>query len=204
MPETKMLKIDPNAPDRETIEFASALLKKGGLVAFPTETVYGIGANFHNAKAIERLYKIKNRPLNKPFTIHISSTDTISEMGCRIGPFAEKLIEHFWPGPLTLILRSRDGSYGFRMPKNAIAKTLISESKVPVVAPSANFSGDEPPVNADKVQKTIGKDLDLILDGGFTELGKESTIVDTTDVPYKILRRGAIGEAEIEDVYREL
>jgi L-threonylcarbamoyladenylate synthase len=172
------------------------------LVAFPTETVYGIGANFLAGKAISRLYEVKKRPENKPFTIHISSVDTIREMRCGISPLADEFIKNFWPGPLTLILKSETGKLGFRMPENTVAKALISEAGVPVAAPSANISGEPPPTNARKIIETLDGKIDLILDAGETKFGKESTIVDTTVFPYKILRKGAVPEEEITSLER--
>lgn len=203
MSKTKVLKVNPNSPDDEAINFAATLLKNGGLVAFPTETVYGIGGNLWNKKAVERLYEIKKRPLNKPFTIHISSIDMIKNMHCEISPFAIKLINKFWPGPLTLILKSKNSKLGFRMPRNNIAKDLISKSGVPVVAPSANISGEKPPTQAREILNTLDGKIDLILDSGKTEFGKESTVVDTTNSSYKILRKGAIPESEIDQVWAE-
>lgn len=197
---TKVLKIDPNAPDEKTIEFAAALLQDGGLVAFPTETVYGIGANFQNKESISRLYEIKKRPLNKPFTIHISTTEMIAEMGCDTSPLADELIRRFWPGPLTIILESKNGKLGFRMPKNTVAKELISKAKVPLVVPSANISGEKPPAEAREVINALDGKIDLILDSGKTEFGMESTVVDTTSFPYKILRKGAIPRQDIERI----
>ena len=195
--ETKVIKVDPTSPDEKTIEFAATLLRDGGLVAFPTETVYGIGANFLNESTIKRLYEIKKRPENKPFTIHISSVDTIKDMGCEITPLAEEFIKTFWPGPLTLVLKSKSGKIGFRMPKNNIAKDLISKSGVPIVAPSANISGEKPPTKAGEILKTLGGKIDLILDSGRTEFGKESTVVDISGNTYKMLRRGSIPESAI-------
>ncbi|OGW76127.1 MAG: threonylcarbamoyl-AMP synthase [Omnitrophica bacterium RBG_13_46_9] len=201
MAKTEILRVDPHSPDERAVEFAATLLRDGGLVAFPTETVYGIGANFLDEKAMVRLREIKKRPADKPFTIHISSLDMVIKMGCEISPLADRLIKEFWPGPLTLILRSKKGSLGFRMPKNNIAKDLISKSGVPIVAPSANISGQKPAIEADEVFRNLGGEIDLILDSGRTEFGKESTVVDTTIFPYRILRKGAISESEIDEVW---
>lgn len=204
MPETQVLKLNPTSPDSQTIKFAAALLRRGGLVAFPTETVYGIGANLLNKKTIKRLREIKKRPKNKPFTVHISSTDTIREMNCEISPLANALIKNFWPGPLTIILGSKKEKIGFRMPANEIAKTLISESGVPVVAPSANPSGEPPSADAKSILKTLDGKIDLILDSGRTEHKMESTVIDTTGFSYRILRKGALSEGEIAAVLKEL
>ena len=203
MPKAKVLKVDPAAPDKSAVLFAAELLKNGLLVAFPTETVYGIGANFSDKKSIERLYKIKKRPKNKPFTIHIASTQSIKKAGCNLSPFAKALIKKFWPGPLTIILPAKRGKLAFRMPRNEVAKVLIAEARVPVAAPSANISGEAPAKTAADILKTLGDQIDLILDGGAAQIGEESTIVDTTEFPYRIVRNGAIPAFEIERVWEE-
>ncbi|MFC1576605.1 L-threonylcarbamoyladenylate synthase [Candidatus Omnitrophota bacterium] len=200
MSKTRILKLDHDSPDESAIEFAAELLRDGGLVAFPTETVYGIGANFLNKETIKRLYEIKKRPLNKPFTVHISSIDTVTNMGCDIPPIGERLINKFWPGPLTIILKSRTGNkIGFRMPKNRIAKDIISKSKVPVVAPSANISGEKPPTGTEEILESLDGKIDLILDSGRTEFGAESTIVELTGDSYRVLREGAISKETVEE-----
>ncbi|MCQ9207215.1 MAG: L-threonylcarbamoyladenylate synthase [Omnitrophica bacterium] len=205
---TKTLKIDPASPDGETIKFAAELLQSGALVAFPTETVYGIGANSTDDDAVKKLKIAKKRPADKPFTIHISNTEMINDMRCEITPLARTLIKNFWPGPLTIILNQKTEDnetrkLGFRMPKNRIAMALISESGLPLAVPSANISGEKPPTNANEVLEKFDGKIDLILDGGETEVGRESTVVDTTVFPYKILRQGAIGEEEISDIWKE-
>ena len=199
---TKAIKLNPASPDKSSIEYAAALLMRGGLVVFPTETVYGIGANLEDKEAIDRLYDVKKRPRNKPFTIHISSVGIIKDMDCEIPPMAEKLIKTFWPGPITLILKSGDAKLGFRMPENTIAKALLSRCNVPIVAPSANLSGETAPTEAGEVLRTLGGKVDLVLDGGKTEFGRESTVVDVTNFSYRIVREGAVGESEIEEALR--
>ena len=196
--------MDPNEPEEKSIEFAAALIKNGGLVAFSTETVYGVGANFLDRAAVKKLYRIKKRPEKKPFTIHVSDMNTIKGMGAEISPFADRLIKRFWPGPLTLIMNAKGGSLGFRMPKNGIAKSIISKSGVPVALPSANISGEKPPVDAKDVLEALDGKIDLIIDSGETEYGKESTIVGITASGYKILRKGAIPAEEIDEVYNEM
>ncbi len=224
---TKVLKVDPVSPDEKIIRYAAGIISGGGLVAFPTETVYGIGADFFNKEAVKKLYQIKRRPLNKPFTAHISSVTAIKKMRCEITNFAEALIKKFWPGPLTLILKSTHptthstdavekgtlfhcvsgmgsgmGKIGFRMPGNTVARALIAASGGVVAAPSANFSGEKPPVEAGVISEGITEGLNLILDGGKTRIGIESTIVDMTVSPYRILRHGAIARHSIERVTR--
>ena len=204
MTKTKVLKINPDSPDENAIEFAATLLRDGGLVAFPTETVYGIGANFLDRAAIKRLYEIKKRPLNKPFTIHISNIDMINRMHCEISPLADQLIKKFWPGPLTIILKGDRGKLAFRMPRNTVAKELISKSSVPLAVPSANVSGEEPPTEANEILDRLDGKIDLVLDSGKTSLGRESTVVYITGPLYKILRKGAIPETEIAEVLNEI
>ena len=203
MTRTKVLKVNPRSPEKDIIEFAARLIEDGRLVAFPTETVYGIGANFLDKAVIKRLYDVKGRPETKPFTIHIADLGMIKRMKCEIPILAEKLIRTFWPGPLTIILKSENGKLGFRMPRNIIAKALIAKSGVPVAAPSANTSGKSPAVNANEVLNDIGEKVDLILDGGETEVGKESTVVDIVGLSYKIVRKGAISEDKIAEVLKE-
>lgn len=198
---TVILKVKSKAPDRASISFAAKVLKKGGLVAFPTETVYGLAANLLNKKAIDRLYKVKRRPRNKPFTVHISKIDTIRKMGCVLTKEARALINEFWPGPLTIILKSKGGrKIGFRMPDHRIAAELIESAGVPVVAPSANVSGQKPPANSREVLKYLDGKIDILLDGGRTRVGVESTVIDLSSKPPKILREGAIKKEEIARV----
>jgi L-threonylcarbamoyladenylate synthase len=188
-----VIKIDPAKPDKEKIAAAAAIIKRGGLVIFPTETVYGIAANLLDKKAIERLYKVKARCAGKPFTVHIADLKMVRDMECEISGTAEKLTDKFWPGPLTIILKSHDGQkVGFRMPENKIALELISASGVPVVAPSANLSGRPAPVTAEDAAAGLEDKVDMVIDGGRTEVGLESTVGDLTVEPLKILRAGAI------------
>ncbi|MFH1381094.1 MAG: L-threonylcarbamoyladenylate synthase [Candidatus Omnitrophota bacterium] len=200
MLKTKIIKVDPKFPDESILRFAGSLLKEGGLVAFPTETVYGIGANFLDEKAMTKLRNIKNRPPEKPFTLHIASLEAINQMQCAVSPLAKRLMENFWPGPLTIILKAKDKKIGFRMPKNVVAKSVILESEVPVALPSANLSGEKPATRCDEISLELDGKIDLILDGGPTVLGQESTVVDLSGNSFKILRKGAISESKIEEI----
>ena len=203
MKETLTLKLSANKLDKEKILFGAKVLRDGGLVAFPTETVYGLGANFFNKKTITRLYRVKRRPKGKPFTVHIASADTIKKTGCVIGGEAKALIKKFWPGPLTIVLRSKSGrSVGFRMPDNEIALALIRKARVPIVTPSANISGAKPPTSAREVLKSLDGKIDILIDGGKTKIGIESTVVDLTVKPLKILREGAISRKQIFSALR--
>src|SRR3989338_10069815 len=144
MTSTKIVKTGAANPDQNFISEAASVLKGGGLVIIPTETVYGIAANMLNRKALERLYEIKQRPKDKPFSVHIEEKLKIEEFARSIPIAAYKLMDKFWPGPLTLILRSKDaGKVGLRMPDNEIALRIIALSGVPVICPSANVSGKQ-------------------------------------------------------------
>jgi len=193
-----VIKINPANPDKRKIAVAAKVIREGGLVVFPTETVYGIAANLLDRKAVERLYRVKARPEGKPFTVHISDIDMIRDMGCAITGTAGKLMAEFWPGPLTIILKSHKGwKIGFRMPANKIALELIKASGVPVVAPSANLSGRSAPVTAEEAMADLEGKVDMVIDGGRAEIGLESTVVDMTVNPFKVLRAGAIKEEEL-------
>jgi L-threonylcarbamoyladenylate synthase len=190
---TTVFKVDPRRPDAAAIARAARAIKDGLLVAFPTETVYGLAANLLNRKALDRLYEVKKRFRGKPFTVHIADVKTIRDMGCAIPKKAKAAMDRFWPGPLTIILKSKDGrKIGFRMPANKVALDLIRASEVPVVAPSANVSGKTPPTNARSVLKDFDGTIDILIDSGPTEVGVESTVVDLTVTPPVILREGAI------------
>lgn len=195
---TLVLKIDPKRPDKKLIARAAGVLRAGGLVAFPTETVYGLGANVFDKKAIDRLKKVKARPEGKPFTVHIASIAAIRTMECVLGAKSRMLVARYWPGPLTVILpRKGGGSTGFRMPDNRVALELIKESAVPIVAPSANISGGVPPTDAPAVLKQLDGKIDILIDAGPADVGVESTVVDMTSDEPNILRQGAISKEDI-------
>ncbi len=201
MLKTEVIKINPRKPETAMIKKAAGIIKKGGLVAFPTETVYGLGADYLDKDAVRKLYKVKNRPAGKPFTAHIADIKALKKLSCEISGPAKKLIKIFWPGPLTLIVSAGNGEkIGVRMPANKAALDFISACETPIAAPSANISGNKPPVTADEVLSELGGKIEAVLDGGRTEIGIESTIVDLTTAPYKMLRIGAISEKEIARV----
>jgi len=196
--QTKVIKINPTFPDKASIEEAAALLQKGGLVAFPTETVYGIAANYLDKRAIDRLYKIKKRPKNKPFSIHIASFEALRDLGIVLSKEAKRIILKYWPGPLTIVAFNKNKEkIGIRMPSNRIALALIHFSGVPVVAPSANISGKKPPVSAGDVVSGMKGLVDMILDGGVTDIQKESTVLDVTKKPFRVLRESAIPKEDL-------
>ncbi|MFA5339419.1 MAG: L-threonylcarbamoyladenylate synthase [Candidatus Omnitrophota bacterium] len=198
---TEVLRVNASKPEAAKIKKAAAELKKGGLVVFPTETVYGLGANLLDKKAIKKIYEIKKRPKNKPLTVHVADTASVRKITGKIPAGAERLIKKYWPGPLTIILRdSRGKKTGFRMPDNKIAFGLIKKAGVPVVAPSANISGNKPPTSAAEVLRDLDGKVDIVIDGGKTAIGIESTVVDMTGRRPKVLREGAIPKAEIERI----
>jgi tRNA threonylcarbamoyl adenosine modification protein (Sua5/YciO/YrdC/YwlC family) len=196
---TKIVKFDPLNPKDDYIEQAASIINRGGLVIIPTDTVYGIAANMLNRNSLEKLYDIKKRPKDKPFSLHIDRKEAIEDFAKSIPPSAYKLIEKFWPGPLTIILKSKDGkNIGIRMPDNEIALKIISQAKVPVVCPSANLSGAPAPINFEEAIKDLKDLVDFAIDAGSTKLQIESSVVDLTVEPLQILREGAVKKDEIE------
>ena len=187
---------------------AAEILRAGGLVAFPTETVYGLGADASSEKAVARLYKVKGRPGDHPVIVHFASADQALAFGRDVSDAAKKLAARFWPGPLTLILNASDKaksfvtggqpSVGVRVPSHPIAHQLLKAFGGGIAAPSANRFGRVSPTTAAHVREDLGADVDLVLDGGPTEVGIESTIVDATGPAVSILRPGRISEKEIE------
>jgi L-threonylcarbamoyladenylate synthase len=198
------------------IKDAAAALMKGNLVAFPTETVYGLGADAINESAVERIYEVKGRPTGHPVIVHISSEENLDVWARDIPEYAVKLARAFWPGPLTLILPRTDlakdfitggqDNVGLRVPSHTVALALLNEFKslggLGIAAPSANIFGAVSPTSASAVNSELGKYLrnsDHILDGGFCQVGVESTIVDCTQILPTILRPGLITKELIEE-----
>lgn len=180
---------------------AGKFLREGKLVAFPTETVYGLGVSLNHPEAVERLYRVKGRPPEKELTLAIADPSMLQKYGISLSPLAKRLVERFWPGPLTLILKNGKGEkIGVRMPGHPVAKEVIQEARVPIGLPSANPSGKNPPRSAEEVIAYFDGAIDLIVDGGKTALGVSSTVVDLSEGKAAILREGAISRKEIEDL----
>lgn len=206
----RVLKVDSNHPEKEIIEEATKIIKEGGLVAFPTETVYGLGADALNEDGVRRIFEIKRRPFDKPLGILIGRKEDLGQYAQEIPEVAETLIEKFWPGPLTLIFKAsslipeivkgRGNTIGIRMSDCKVALDLVRLSGVPLACPSANLSGRPSPVKAEEVARELGERIDLLLDGGETRIGIESTVLDLTSSPPTILREGALKREEIEKV----
>ncbi|MFA5335533.1 MAG: L-threonylcarbamoyladenylate synthase [Candidatus Omnitrophota bacterium] len=198
---TIVVRIDASRPEAAKIKEAASILKHGGLVVFPTETVYGLGANLLDAEAVKRLYRIKNRPSGKPLTVHVADIKAVKKMAGRIPAKAARLMKKYWPGPLTLVLKDKSGrKTGFRMPDNRIALKLIRAAGVPVVAPSANISGNKPPASAREALRDLDGMIEVVIDGGRTKIGIESTVVDMSGRRPVILREGAIAGPKICEV----
>lgn len=190
---------------------AARILREGGLVAFPTETVYGLGADAANPRAVAGIYEAKGRPRFNPLIAHVASFEQARREGV-FSPLAEKLAHRFWPGPLTLVVplaetasvcdlaRAGLPSIGLRMPAPKIARDLIAAAGRPVAAPSANRSGHVSPANADHVLADLDARIDAVLDGGACAVGVESTIVALLDDRPRLLRPGGVARAEIEAI----
>lgn len=190
------------------VQRAAAILKRGGLVAFPTETVYGLGADAASAAAVARLYAAKRRPADHPVIVHFASAQAAFEWAREIPQAARMLAAKFWPGPLTLILKrsSRAGDFvtggqdsvGLRVPRHPVAQQLLHAFGSGIAAPSANRFGQVSPTTAAHVREDLGKDVDLVLDGGPSEVGIESTILDLSGAQPVLLRPGDISAAALE------
>lgn len=201
-------KITALAPEQLAIVRRGAeIIKSGGLVAFPTETVYGLGANALDAEAVRRIYETKGRPSDNPLILHVSSiemTEGLVELNWR----ARMLMEKFWPGPLSIVLpakevipsRTRGGlpTAAVRMPDAAVALALIKFSNLPIAAPSANISGRPSPTDAETVRRDVGDKIPLVIDGGETRFGVESTVIDMTGEHAVLLRPGGLAKEDIE------
>lgn len=208
--DTIIKKIDQNDFEESQLEEAGKVIRNGGLAAFPTETVYGLGGNALDEEAAKKIYQAKGRPSDNPLIIHIADVRALEELAEEIPENAEKLAKAFWPGPLTMILKksaivpeSTTGgldSVAIRMPNHPIALALIKQSGCYIAAPSANTSGRPSPTLAKHVEEDLSGKIDYIIDGGEVSVGLESTIVDLTGDTVMILRPGFITKEELEKV----
>lgn len=212
--QTIIRKVDENCIDQEIMKEAGALLKSGALVAFPTETVYGLGANALDEKASAKIYAAKGRPSDNPLIIHIADMEKLAYITAEIPTAAIKLAEKFWPGPLTMVLKKSDvvplGTTGglntvaVRMPSHPVALEMIRAGGGYIAAPSANTSGRPSPTLASHVADDMDGIIPMILDGGAVGIGIESTIVDLTEEIPTILRPGFITKEMLEEVVGEV
>ncbi|MGB4661593.1 MAG: L-threonylcarbamoyladenylate synthase [Mobilitalea sp.] len=211
---TKIVTINSEDIRPEDFDEASKILQAGGLVAFPTETVYGLGANALDEQASKKIYEAKGRPSDNPLIVHISEVKDIEVLAKEIPDVAYKLAEVFWPGPLTMIFKKKDcvpygttgglGTVAIRLPANQIARELIARSQVYIAAPSANISGKPSPTEAEHVINDLGGKIEMIIDGGKATLGLESTIVDLSDGQPMILRPGCITRKMLQNVIGDI
>lgn len=199
---TRVVPVDPERPDREVMRAAGAVVAAGGLVAFPTESFYGLGADALDAGAVARVFAVKGRPEDKPVLVLVDGVEMAAGLAAAVPDGARALMARHWPGPLTLVLRAAagvpaaltggTGTIGVRMPGHAVARALVAAAARPVTAPSANPSGALPPVTAAAVRDYFDGQVELILDGGPTAGGAGSTVADCTVWPPRVLRQGPV------------
>ena len=202
--------IDLHHPAAELLQHAAAILREGGLVAFPTETVYGLGANALNAAAVRKIFTVKGRPSFNPLIVHVPDAAAARALVTRWPASAEALAARFWPGPLTLVLPRRPhlpeivsaglDTVAVRVPAHPVAQALLREAQLPLAAPSANRSTELSPTRATHVERVLGERVDLILDAGPTDVGIESTVLDLSEEVPRLLRPGTISRTDIESL----
>jgi len=210
MKKTIILKMNCEEPELNKIRVAAEIIRRGGLVAFPTETVYGLGADALNPEAVARIYAAKKRPPDNPIIVHVASEEEVYKLSENVPESASVLMNSFWPGPLTLVLKASKivpktttgglDTVAIRMPSLEIALALIRESAVPIAAPSANLAGRPSPTTAEHVKQDLAGKIDLILDAGPTKVGVESTVLDLTTDPPQILRPGGVTYEQLKRV----
>ena len=199
---TRIRAVDPEQPDVRAIAAAAAVVEAGGLVAFPTESFYGLGADALDSDAVARVFEVKGRPEHKALLVLVDSIDMAAGLAARVSDGARALMARYWPGPLTLVLEAADrvpagltgggSTIGVRMPGHAVARALVHSAGRPITAPSANPSAAPPPRTAADVRGYFDGRVELILDGGTTPGGAGSTVVDCTAWPPRILRQGPV------------
>lgn len=211
---TTIYRVDRDNPESVFLAEAASIIRAGGLVVFPTETVYGLGADALNPYAVERIFRVKGRPPDNPLIVHIAVHEDLFSLGRVLDWRAEALAKKFWPGPLTLVVpRSSKlpaitvaglDTVAIRMPRHPVALGLIRLSGVPIAAPSANLSGRPSPTTADHVIRDLADRVDAILDAGPTDIGVESTVIDLTSEPPQVLRPGGVTVEELKAVVGEV
>lgn len=212
--ETKQSYIDALNPEAELIKEAAVWLRSGELVAFPTETVYGLGANALDASACDKIFKAKERPRDNPLIVHVSSRAMANSLVANWTPEAELCVQHFWPGPLTLVMSKTAmvpdvvsaglANVAIRMPSHPVALRLIEATGLPIAAPSANLSGKPSPTSGSHVWRDMKGKIPLILDSGACLVGLESTVLDVSGGVPTILRPGGISKEQLEEVLGEV
>lgn len=211
---TEIIKIDSLCIEQGAIVTASEKIKSGGLVAFPTETVYGLGAEALNPVACSKIFRAKNRPLVDPLIVHIAEKQDLLKLSNEVYKITLDLVDAFWPGPLTLVLKKSQNiplivtagleTVAVRIPDHPVALSLIRESQTPIAAPSANLFGRPSPTTARHVFDDLNGRVDLILDAGKTSIGVESTILDLTQTPFRILRPGGVSLESLRTIIPDI
>lgn len=199
---TEVIKVHPSFPELDVISRCARIIREGGLVVFPTETVYGIAANLSNPEAMKRLRAVKKRSDTKPFSILISQKGLISNQTTMSSPLLYKMIDAWWPGPLTVVVPSKTPgeTIGVRMPDNIIALKLLQESRCTIAAPSANFEGNPPPTSCEEALRDMDGLVDVAIDGGVSQLGVSSSVIDLTGERPKVLREGSIKQSDVDEM----
>jgi len=204
---TRTVVVDPKTPQTEVVQQAVEALRRGGLVAFPTDTLYALGADALAADAIERVLLVKGRHGGKPLSILVPSVEAIVALGVSLGDGVRDLMQAFWPGPLTVVVKAprrfpaaltaATGTIGLRIPGGVVAQSILAAFGGPIIGTSANKAGGADPADAKTVQRAVGGQIDLILDGGRVALGVPSTVIDCSVEPARLLREGAIPRATL-------
>jgi L-threonylcarbamoyladenylate synthase len=207
---TSVLPLDPHRPDPKIIRQAAEVLRSGGLIAFPTETVYGLGANALDREAVARIFAAKGRPANNPLIVHIADAEAARQLATEWPESAARLAARFWPGPLTLVLPRRGlvpdvvtaggPTVALRVPAHPVALALLTTAGLPLAAPSANRSSNLSPTRAEHVLHDLDGRIELVLDAGPTRGGLESSVLDLTTLPPRLLRPGLISPSDLEAV----
>jgi L-threonylcarbamoyladenylate synthase len=199
---TKIVKVDPKAPEADLILEAARVVHQGGLVIFPTETVYGIAADHANPQAMRRLREVKKRSEDKPFSVMIAQKELIRNYTAYADPKLFKLIDRYWPGPLTVIVpaEKKGQTIGIRIPDHPVAMKLVENAHCTIAAPSANFEGNPPPTTCTEALRDLDGLVDLAIDSGKVDIGTASTIVDFTDEVPKVVREGVITQKDVDEV----
>lgn len=198
----------------DSIRTAGELLRTGQLVGIPTETVYGLAANAFDDQAVAKIFALKQRPAFDPLIVHLSDVERLDEVAENVPASVRVLIDHFWPGPLTVVLRKRTSisdlvtsgleTVAVRVPAHEVARSIIAEAGVPLAAPSANLFGRISPTMAEHVEESFGNTLPLVVDGGPCEIGVESTVIDCSEEDLRLLRPGGVTLESLQDVVGEI
>lgn len=208
------MNVTPSAPEDRTMVLAAEVVQAGGIVVYPTETLYGLGANAWNPEAVRRVRDLKRRPDNKPILVIVASEEAVRGLAVDISPAARTLMKAFWPGPLTLVfaaapgvpegLTHGTGTIGVRIPSSPLCRTLVALCGSPVTSTSANVSGGPPPLTVKGIESALGPGVDLYLDGGTLPASLPSTVIDVSGERPRLIRAGAVPTDRITTIIPEL